>query len=102
MNSSGFRFNVLPQSFIVHRSHAQTTARLGLIASKTLYDTAVASEEGSAVKSGLDLSSSVYGHTKWLFDQAVERMAAGDYQPVLDDATQICKSALPWLTLLNR
>jgi hypothetical protein len=103
MNSSGFRFNVLPQSFIVHRSHAQTTARLGLIASKTLYDTAAAaSEGGSTVQSGLDLSSSVYGHTKWLFDQAVEKMAANDFQPALDDATQRCKTVLPWLTKLTR
>ena len=100
MNSSGFRFNVLPQSFIVHRSHAQTTARLGLIASKTLYDTAAASE-GSSVQSGLDLSSSVYGHTKELFDQAVARMAANDYQPVLDEPTQACKSVLPWLAKLS-
>ena len=82
----------------MHRSHAQTTARLGLIASKTLYDTAAAAKEGSPIdSSGLDLSSSVYGHTKWLFDQAVERMVANEYEPVLDDATINCKGVLSWL-----
>lgn len=71
------------------RSHEQTTARLRLVASKLIYDVALASNEP------VD-SQNIYGHTKILFDDAKEQMAQGSFQPVLDPASINCRETLSW------
>lgn len=71
------------------RSHEQTTARLRLVASKTVYDIAQASNQP------VD-KTNVYGHTKNLFDNAQRWMAMGTYKPVLDPATVNCQNKLSW------
>ena len=71
------------------RSHKSTTARETLVAGKTVYDAAVATQQPVDV-------TSIYGHTKALFDDARHRMVVGQFQPVLDPATLHCRSTLSW------
>ena len=59
------------------------------MASKTVYDMAVASRQP------VD-NQNVYGHTKNLFDNAQRWMSQGIYRPVMDDATINCQQRLSW------
>lgn len=75
--------------FLLCSAHKETSVRLRLVASKAAYDTA------KAMKQPVD-KSSVYGHTRTLFDNAKAQMLLGKFQPVLDKATLHCMSKLPW------
>lgn len=60
-----------------------------LVASKTIYDAAVATQQP------VD-TSSIYGHTKSLFDSAQQQMDRGSFEPVVDSATRHCIDTLSW------
>lgn len=71
------------------RSHQPTTIRQRLVASKTVYDVALLTRQT------VDRTS-IYGHTKYLFDDARLRMDAGTFKPVLDSATIEGIRGLSW------
>lgn len=65
--------------------------RVRLVASKTIYDASVATQQP------VD-TSSIYGHTKSLFDGAQQQMDRGTFEPVVDSATKRSIEALSWWT----
>ncbi|KAG1666443.1 hypothetical protein FOA52_015113 [Chlamydomonas sp. UWO 241] len=92
MNASGFEFMVVAgEAFIVHRAHSHTTMRLRLVASKQLYDAARITRQPSD-------KTTIYGHTRELFDRAQEEMLAGTFRPTLDAATCAGLATLSWFS----
>ncbi|KAL6763415.1 glycosyl-transferase for dystroglycan-domain-containing protein [Haematococcus lacustris] len=91
INASGFQFVVMPRTYIIHRAHKLTSVRHSLITSKAAYDAALAKHES------VD-TTSVYGHTRALYDGAKALMDAGKFTETLDPATINCRKSLPWWT----
>lgn len=95
INASHFQFVVHHSAFIVHRAHQETSMRGELITSKQEYDRAVA--ENRPVN-----TTTIYGHTRWLFDEAKEAMNKGKFNAVVDRATRECHATLPWWRISRR
>ncbi|GFH30314.1 uncharacterized protein HaLaN_29145 [Haematococcus lacustris] len=91
INASGFQFVVMPRTYIIHRAHKLTSVRHNLITSKAAYDAALAKHQS------VD-TTSVYGHTRALYDGAKALMDAGKFTETLDPATINCRKSLPWWT----
>jgi len=63
LNASGFKFAVLPNAFIVHRNHEQTSSRESIIAGRLLYQ--------YEVLTGREVNvHTMFGHTKSILLEA--------------------------------
>lgn len=121
LRAGGYRFVVHPSAFLLHRPHHATKAKKMVLEEKRRRrehaDDAIHAMPGSAQQRDHDdilargsdgesggggspdaapISTSTYGHTQALGEQARRDLAAGAYRPRVDRAVSACLATLPW------
>lgn len=81
-----------PAGFLVHRQHSRSTADKMWQAQKKVYERDMLLKKYTPDKPNNNLA----GLTHRFRDQVLEQIAAGKYEPLVDDGINSCLKKLPW------